>query len=72
MVNAEKHKKASKPGNDSAPYVYNGIDVTDTELSPDEIEKLAKRCCWFYSCDTLGKSPPPGGESLPARGRISD
>lgn len=53
MVNAEKHKKASKPGNDSAPYVYNGIDITNNELSPDEIEKLAKRCCWFYSCDTL-------------------
>lgn len=52
MVDAEKHKKALKPGNDSAPK-YNGIDVTDTDLSPDEIEKLAKRCCWFYSCDVL-------------------
>ena len=47
MVNTEKHKTAAKP------TTYNGIDITDTELSADEIERISKRCCWFYSCDIL-------------------
>ena len=47
MVNAKKHKTAAKP------TTYNGIDIIDTKLSPDEIDRIAKRCCWFYSCDIL-------------------
>lgn len=48
MVNAKKHKKAA-----AKPSTYNGIDISDTELSADEVERIAKRCCWFYSCDVL-------------------
>ena len=55
MVNAKKHKKAAaeKSGSLKKPSTYNGIDILDTDLSADEIDKLAKRCCWFYSCDIL-------------------
>lgn len=55
MVNAKKHKKAdaNNPERLKKPQVYNGINIGDTDLSPDEIDKIAKRCCWFYSCDIL-------------------
>ena len=48
MVNAKKHKTAA-----AKPSTYNGIDITDTDLTADEIDRISKRCCWFYSCDIL-------------------
>lgn len=55
MVNPEKHKAASgeKSGSLKKPTEYNGIKINGNELSADEFERIAKRCCWFYSCDIL-------------------
>lgn len=52
MVNPKKHKRTAEK-NAKKPYTYNGINITDTDLSADEIERISKRCCWFYSCDIL-------------------
>lgn len=38
MVNPKKHKTTA-----AKPSTYNGIDITDTKLSADEVERIAKR-----------------------------